>query len=112
MNVESTIRGWHAHVYFDPPTREKAIAVRDRIARELGLQVGRVHDRPVGPHTEPMFQVIVPNEDLARAVSWLSLNRNGLVVLLHPSTEDHFADHTAHALWMGRVLPVKKEAFG
>lgn len=112
MNAGTAIRGWHAHVYFDPATREKAVTVRDRIARELGLQVGRVHDRPVGPHTEPMFQVIVPNEDLARAASWLSLNRDGLPVLLHPSTGDGLADHTEHALWMGRMLPVRKDAFG
>jgi DOPA 4,5-dioxygenase len=103
-----TIHGWHAHIYFDPATREKAVALRERIAVELGLQVGSVHDKPVGPHTAPMFQVIIPNEDVGRAVPWFSLHRNGLNVLLHPSTGNGLADHTRHALWMGKVLPVNE----
>jgi DOPA 4,5-dioxygenase len=78
----------------------------------LGLHGGSVHDRPVGPHTQPMFQVLVPNEALASAATWLALNRDGLVVLLHPETGDHRADHTRHALWMGAVLDVNVGAFG
>ena len=38
--------------------------------------------------------------------------RDGLVVLLHPETGDHRADHTRHALWMGAVLDVNVGAFG
>lgn len=110
--TEPNIRGWHAHVYFDPATRERAIGLRDRIAGELGLQVGRVHDRPIGPHTQPMFQVMIDAADVGRAVGWLALNRDGLVVLLHPETGDHLADHTRHALWMGKVLEINKGAFG
>jgi DOPA 4,5-dioxygenase len=109
--VES-VDGWHAHIYFEPATRERALRVRERIADELGLQVGRVHDRLVGPHTAPMFQVLIPNDALAAAATWLALNRDGLVVLLHPETGDHRADHTDHALWMGAVLDVNVGAFG
>jgi DOPA 4,5-dioxygenase len=110
--TEPSIRGWHAHVYFDPATRERAIRLRDRIAGELGLHVGRVHDRPIGPHTAAMFQVIVPDDDVGRAAGWLALNRDGLVVLLHPETGDHLADHTSHALWMGQVLEINRGASG
>jgi DOPA 4,5-dioxygenase len=85
--------------------------VRERIANELGLIVGSVHDRPVGPHTAPMFQVIFGADDVARVVPWFALNRDGLVVLLHPSTGNGFADHTKHALWMGAVLEINKAAF-
>ena len=111
MTDTAEIRGWHAHIYFEPATREAALRVRERIARELGLHVGSVHDRPVGPHTAPMFQVIIPVEDIGRAVPWFALNRDGLDVLLHPSTGNGWADHTQHALWLGKVLPVKREAF-
>jgi DOPA 4,5-dioxygenase len=37
---------------------------------------------------------------------WLSLNRQGLVVLIHPLTGDDLADHTEHAIWMGAVRPL------
>jgi DOPA 4,5-dioxygenase len=108
---EPTIEGWHAHIYFKPATRERALKLRERIARELGLIVGSVHDKPVGPHTEPMFQVIIPVEEVGRALPWFSLNRDDLTVLLHPSTGNGHADHTKHALWMGQVLPVNDAAF-
>jgi aromatic ring-cleaving dioxygenase len=108
---EFNIRGWHAHIYFTPETRDRALKLRGRIADELRLLVGSVHDKPVGPHTEPMFQVIIPVEDVGRAVPWFSLNRDGLDVLLHPSTGNGWADHTRHALWMGKALPINRRAF-
>jgi DOPA 4,5-dioxygenase len=39
------------------------------------------------------------------------LNRDDLVVLLHPETGDDLADHTAHAAWFGAVLPLRLESF-
>ena len=52
-----------------------------------------------------------PAEMLATFVPWLMLNRDGLVVLLHPETGDDLADHTAHAAWFGAILPLRLEAF-
>ena len=37
----------------------------------------------------------------------LVLHRAGLVVLVHPETGHARADHTAHALWLGAVLPLE-----
>ncbi|MCF5427373.1 DOPA 4,5-dioxygenase family protein, partial [Pseudomonas syringae] len=34
---------------------------------------------------------------------WLALNRDGLVVFLHPLTGNELRDHTDHAIWMGEV---------
>jgi aromatic ring-cleaving dioxygenase len=39
------------------------------------------------------------------------LNRDGLAVLLHPETGDDYRDHTAHAAWLGAMLPLRLEAF-
>jgi DOPA 4,5-dioxygenase len=74
-------------------------------------KLGRWHDELVGPHPQSMFQIAFPAEMLAAFVPWLMLNRDGLVVLLHPETGDDLADHTAHAAWFGAVLPLRLEAF-
>jgi aromatic ring-cleaving dioxygenase len=39
------------------------------------------------------------------------LNRDDLVVLLHPETGDDLVDHTVHAAWFGAVLPLRLEVF-
>ena len=49
---------------------------------------------------------------LGAFVPWLMLNRDDLVVLIHPETGDDLTDHTAHAAWFGADLPLRLEAFG
>ena len=57
-----------------------------------------------------MYQVLFAADQFARLVPWLMLNRGPLDVLVHPSTGDDLADHTAHALWLGEQLPLRLEA--
>lgn len=42
---------YHAHIYFDANTLAFATALCQRIAKEFSLEVGRIHQKPVGPHT-------------------------------------------------------------
>jgi aromatic ring-cleaving dioxygenase len=56
-----------------------------------------------------MYQIAFPCSLLASFLPWLMLNRDGLTILLHPGTGDGYADHTAHAVWFGEVLPVKAD---
>ncbi len=39
------------------------------------------------------------------------LNRDGLTILLHPETSNDYRDHTAHAAWLGAVLPLRVDVF-
>ena len=106
------IQDWHVHVYFDASTRATADAVRADIAREMpDLQLGRMHDKPVGPHPEGSFQVLIPNDRLAAAASWFALNRQGLTVLLHPNTEDDLKDHRDFPIWYGTAPKLNYEMF-
>jgi aromatic ring-cleaving dioxygenase len=91
------IADYHAHIYYDPATsRGRAERLRQRVAKAFPLaKLGRWHDEPVGPHPQSMFQIAFPAEMLAAFVPWLMLNRDDLVVLLHPETGDDLADHTA-----------------
>ena len=105
------IREYHAHVYFDPDERQRAVHLREEVGRRFAVTLGRVHDRPVGPHAKSMFQVLIGREKFAAVVSWLMLNRRGLDVLVHPDTGDDLADHTRHAMWLGERLPLDVSAF-
>lgn len=102
------ITGWHAHVYYDPATtRAVAAALREAIAAGFPDAVlGRWHDLPVGPHPGAMYQVAFAPALFPMLAPFLALNRQGLTILLHPETGRQRADHTAHALWMGAVLPL------
>ncbi len=103
----ATIASFHAHVYFDgAEQRERALALRERIGERFAVALGRVHDRLVGPHARPMYQVGFDTATFGKFVPWLMLNRQGLTVLVHPNTRDQRSDHLVHALWMGEVLDI------
>jgi len=106
------IREYHAHIYYDPATRERAARLRERVAAAFPAAIlGRWHDALVGPHPQSMYQIAFPRELLAAFVPWLMLNRDGLTILLHPETGDDYTDHSAHAAWFGAVLPLRLEMF-
>jgi aromatic ring-cleaving dioxygenase len=102
----TTVRVYHAHVYFDATDRERAVRLRSELDRRFPVRVGHVHDRPVGPHAKAMFQVIFAPADFGRIVPWLMQHRDGLDVLVHPDTGDDLADHRDRAMWLGRSLPL------
>jgi aromatic ring-cleaving dioxygenase len=103
------IRRYHAHVYYGAgSTRARAALLRERVAAAFpAATVGRWHDEPVGPHTKSMYQIAFPAEQVASILPWLMLNRDGLIILLHPETGDPYADHAEHAVWFGAMLPLR-----
>lgn len=108
----SAITGYHAHVYFDAGTREQA----DKLCREAGerfaIRVGRMHDRPVGPHPRGSCQLTVPPEKFATVMPWLIENRHGLTVFTHAETGHALRDHTDHVIWLGPSEPLDLSALG
>jgi DOPA 4,5-dioxygenase len=97
----SAIRGYHAHVYFDAATREAAGRLCQAAGRAFPLTVGRMHDKPVGPHPRGSCQLAFGPELLAQVIPWLIENRSGLTVFAHADTGDDIKDHTDHVLWLG-----------
>lgn len=110
----AVIDSWHAHVYFGADTRDRAWALRERITTELGdlVQVGRFHERPVGPHPCWSYQLAFAPGALAEVLGWLTLNRAGLDVFTHPNTGDALADHRDCALWLGQSYQLDLAALG
>ncbi len=103
------ITGYHAHIYYAPETRPLAERLRAAIGERFAARIGAWHDEPVGPHPTAMYQVAFAAEELPRILPWLMLNRQGLDILVHPTTDDSVADHTRHAAWLGRPLPLRIE---
>lgn len=104
------IASYHAHVYFDGPgQRALAAWIRERVAERFPVQLGRWHDRPVGPHVTPMYQIAFDLAVFPQLVPWLMINRQGLSVLVHPNTDSPYDDHLLHALWLGDRLALKGE---
>jgi DOPA 4,5-dioxygenase len=103
----SSIISYHAHIYYrTPEERAKAEQIRGQIAERFSVKLGRWRDTPVGPHSAPMVQVAFATEVFPAFVPWLMLNRQGLVVLLHPNTGAPRGDHLVRAFWFGEVLPI------
>jgi DOPA 4,5-dioxygenase len=101
----TTIRGYHAHIYYAPASKERAGAVRDGVAAQFPDAIlGRWHDVPVGPHPQAMYQIAFPVALFATLVPWLMLNRRDLAVLVHPETGNDYRDHSRHAMWLGEIL--------
>ncbi len=103
------IRGYHAHVYYDAASRDAAARLRDALARDFSVELGRWRDEPVGPHPQSMYQVKFAPAEFARIVPWLMLNRGTLTILVHPETGDDYRDHAMHALWLGEKLNLRLE---
>jgi aromatic ring-cleaving dioxygenase len=92
------IKNFHAHVYFDPTNRDAAARVRQGLGNRFEIQLGHWHEVAIGPHPKSMYQVLFSPQQFGEVVPWLMLNREGLGILVHPTTGDDVADHTDHAL--------------
>lgn len=113
MNTASpAIRGFHAHVYFGPDTVAQARALCAAAAQAFDLQMGRVHERAVGPHPDWSCQLAFSAALFGEVVPWLAMNRGDLVVFVHPITGDDLVDHRDRAIWMGAVRPLDLAALG
>ncbi len=105
MEGGQVITEYHAHIYYrDAAERTMAERLRATIEAQFTVRMGRWRDEPVGPHPAPMFQVAFAPEVFPQIMPWLMLQRDGLVVLVHPETGRPRDDHLKHAAWLGAVL--------
>lgn len=104
------ISEFHAHVYFDVETAAQGRALCEAARDRFGVAMGRMHERPIGPHPMGSCQLAFPPETFGKVVPWLALNRGGLTVFVHPDTGDDIADHTDHAMWMGAMMELDLDA--
>ncbi|CAN5917100.1 DOPA 4,5-dioxygenase family protein [soil metagenome] len=110
MDTEQ-IKDWHAHVYFNAASCDAARALQERIEKAFTIEMGRFHERPVGPHPCFSYQVAFGNEQFAPFLSWLVLNRGDLTIFVHPNTGHDLEDHRDRAIWLGQQVPLLLDIF-
>jgi DOPA 4,5-dioxygenase len=106
-----TIQSFHAHVYFDSEQIDTARTVCERAAKTFGVEMGRMHDKPVGPHPMGSCQLKATPDQFAKLLPWLALNRSGLIVFAHPETGHDLEDHRDHGIWLGVGLDLDLSIF-
>ena len=108
------VDSWHAHVYFNADSRDAAWALREQAIAAFGdsIQMGRFHERPVGPHPQWSYQLAFAPATLPRVLTWLTLNHGALDVFLHPNTGESLRDHRDCAVWIGHSHTLNLAALG
>ncbi len=104
------IEDYHAHVYYDSASKETAARLRAGVEARFEVTMGRWHDRPVGPHPRWSYQIAFKPEVFGTLVPWLALNRDGLVIFVHPNTGQDLPDHAERAIWLGETVELNLDA--
>jgi aromatic ring-cleaving dioxygenase len=104
-NDAGAIREYHAHVYYDTVSRDRAADLHAMIEARFAVQVYPLRDAPAGPHLSAQYRIDFDSNQFSTLVPYLMMNRMELIVLVHPQSGRPRDDHTLNALWMGGVLP-------
>ena len=113
MTVESIrhFENFHAHVYFDADTTHQARTLCARAGETFDLEVGRHHEKNVGPHPRWSCQLAFAQATFSELVTWLEDNRKELTVFIHGLSGDDLADHTEHVAWLGEAVALNLDMF-
>lgn len=105
------IKDYHFHLYYDVKDIETASRLRDKISETFEVEVGRLWDKPVGPHPIGSCQVTVSSELFQEVMVWLLSNRDGIDFFIHPNTGDNLADHSDYIMWIGKSYELNLDGF-
>ena len=106
------IRGYHAHVYFDPDEIDRARRVAENARDACGCPIGHFHSQPVGPHPRGSVQLSLRPEQFGAFAAWASEGREGLTIFAHGLSGNDLADHTLYVIWFGNSEPLDLSIFG
>jgi aromatic ring-cleaving dioxygenase len=102
---------YHAHIYFDESSIDLARTLYSEIETTLELELGRFHQKLLGPHSKWMFQVAFSEVEFLTFTHWLEQNRAGLSVLIHPLSGNNLQDHSELASWLGTPIKLNLAIF-
>ena len=94
-------KSFHFHIYFTSEELDKVNSLVNKLKDIEGIKIGRVWNRPVGPHPVGSCQITVFSSDFKKMTDWFSKNRDDLTIFVHGVSGDDWKDHTDHVLWIG-----------
>jgi len=111
-NIGVLFMKYHAHIYWkNLNEKEKALSFRITL-HDNGCGLGRIKDKPVGPHPLPMYQVMYEASNKEFVENYLKKYNGKISILLHEDIgHDHKRDHTDGARWIGKKLQLNLENF-
>jgi aromatic ring-cleaving dioxygenase len=112
MESASAIRGYHAHIYFDPDQLGAAEAFAAAAKARFNLSVGHFHQDPIGPHPRGSCQLSMRPEVFAAFALWAPEAREDLTIFAHGLSGNDRADHTRFVIWFGPSEPLDLSIFG
>jgi DOPA 4,5-dioxygenase len=104
-------KAYHAHVYFDKESADSARRICNEAGSLFELNVGRFHEKLVGPHPMWSCQLAFSSSIFDKFIPWLDQNRQGLTVFVHGLTGDNLKDHTDYAYWLGDSVTLNLDMF-
>jgi len=107
---QAKVLGWHCHIYFPMERRDVAVRLNSDIQDRFAIWDYRWLDRSNFLHPKPMFRFQFKREDLPDFLEYMTLNRDGLSILVHAITGDDVIDHSEHVMWLGEPLSLNVEA--
>ena len=107
----SSIHSYHAHIYFEPDQLAKAEDLVERVRSNFDFEIGRIWNKPIGPHPIGSCQIIVTQKDFGKIIPWLMKERGELDIFIHANTGDDLADHTQFVGWLGKSYELNLEMF-
>jgi aromatic ring-cleaving dioxygenase len=108
---KNAYKKYHAHVYFDEDTLIQAQSICERAGAMFGVAVGRMHQKPVGPHPYWSCQLAFNASQFDALIPWLDQQRQDLNILVHGLTGNDLEDHTTHATWLGEPADLDLSIF-
>ena len=102
---------YHFHIYFEPKDSLKARKLVEELQQIEHLGIGRIWDRPIGPHPIGSCQITVSSDHYHEMTEWFLKNRNHLTIFIHPVTGDDLVDHTDHVMWIGKPYDINVDFF-
>ena len=114
--------GYDVHLVFEAHQLDEAKVLFEQFiafveSADIVHKRAKIFERPVGPWSTPMWQIILPNTpnselDLGRCIAWLMLNHGRFSVMVHPNTRSEdglggaLEDHSQNMLWFGTPQPL------
>ena len=102
MQAPNSLKGFHAHIYFDADEVEAAKSFAEEASKRFKLAIGRFHLGPIGPHPRGSCQLSMKPEVFAQFTLWALDARGELTIFCHGLSGDAMLDHTQLVLWMGQ----------